>query len=77
MHYEYQCSMYSFSEIQCNYVQKYVKTYTPKQSQLCSAKTLRYVVCMAFKKLWETDYIRNNFPKNIIFESSLSTIWIF
>ena len=51
MHYEYQCNMYSFSEIQCNYVQKYVKTYTPKQSQLRRAKTLKYVVCIAFKKL--------------------------
>lgn len=58
-------------------MQKYVKTYTPKQSQLRRAKTLRYVVCMAFKKLWERDYIRNNFPKNIIFDSSLSTIGIF
>lgn len=51
MRYKYQCSMYSFSEIQCNYVQKYFKTYTPKQSQLHRAKTLRYVVCVAFKKL--------------------------
>lgn len=67
MHHKYQCSMYSFREIQCIYVQKYVKMCIPKQSQVQRAKTSRYVVCTAFKNLWERDSIRNNPPKNDIF----------